>query len=306
MAIKGIKKLLKKRQTIVLSEESKKRAAVTFRKNYREGKHAKFFRPSDIRYWLNKGYEYEEAKKQMFELYSKSSKKFHEKIRQSGKKFLTIRQLKYWTELGLTEEEAKEQLRRIQDKRSLKYFIRKYGEDEGTKKFNETTEKWLTTLNNKSEEEKLDILLRKTKRSKRYSNASIQLFDKVFQELKDIYGIEFTKIYYKEKEYYIYDYDNKRIYYYDLMIKDINLIIEFNGICFHPNKDSLSLKEWNAWINPITKQNADYHYEYDIRKKTLAEINGFNYLIIWENETFDNNKNKIINKILSLYENGNN
>jgi len=90
--------------------------------------------------------------------------------------------LKYWINLGLSVEEAKEQIRKIQDKRSLPYFIEKYGKDEGIKKFNETIKKWITSLNNKSEEEKLDILIRKTKRSKRYSNVSIKLFDGVLIE----------------------------------------------------------------------------------------------------------------------------
>lgn len=78
-SIEESKKLLKDRQTNILSAESKKRRANTFSKNYREGKHKKFIRPSQIDYWINKGFNYEESQKQMYEYYSKLSKKFHNK-----------------------------------------------------------------------------------------------------------------------------------------------------------------------------------------------------------------------------------
>lgn len=295
--------LLKDRQSIKLSEKSKKQRAKTFSSNYKEGKHKKFFRPSQIEYWKNRGYSDKNAKIKIFDYYSKKSKTFHNERRKRNIEFLTVRQLKYWQKKGLNLKDAQEQLRKIQDKRSLEYFIEKYGKVKGEKRFNQTTEKWLNTLNNKSEEEKLDILIRKTKRSKKYSNVSVHLFDEVFKELKEKYNIVLKKKYYKENEWYIYDKENKKIYFYDLTIKDINLIVEFNGNIFHPNKNILSKKEWNNWRNPITKQNANYHYDYDLNKKNLAVKSNYNYLIVWENETFEHNKNKIINKILSLYEN---
>jgi len=300
---KESKNLLKDRQRVKFTEESKKQRAETFSSNYKKGKHKEFFRPSQIKYWKNKGYSNKDAKIKIFNYYSEKSKSFHNKRRKNNIEFLTVRQFKYWESRGLNLKDAQEQLRKIQDKRSSKYFIEKYGKIEGKRRFDQTTKKWLDTLNNKSEEEKLDILIRKTRRSKKYSNISIYLFDKILKEVKEKYNIVFKKVFYKEKEWYIYDKENKRIYFYDLMIKDINLIIEFNGNSFHPNKNILSEKEWNNWSNPITKQNANYHYDYDLNKRNLAIKNNYNYLIVWENETFEHNKNKIINKILSLYEN---
>lgn len=293
------KLLLQNRQHVTLNKEQSERRAKSFSNNYYNGKHKKFVRPSQIEYWINLGFSEEESKIKMNEYYSVLSKKFHDKIKQEGKKFLTVRQLDFWISQGLSFEEAQEQLRYIQDKRSLNYFIQKYGIEKGTKKFNETIKKWLNTLDNKTEEEKRQILIKKTKYSKRYSHISVKLFENVLRCLEKE-GIFFKKIYYKENEYFIYDNENKKIYFYDLTIKDINLIVEFNGNAFHPNKDKLTEIEWNAWINPLTKKTADENYKYDCAKRRLAENNGFNYLIIWEDETFENNKHKIINKIHSL------
>jgi hypothetical protein len=310
--------LLKKRQSVSKSKFIKKygkdlgnkkyneylqKRATSYSDNYKNGNHKKFYRPSQKEYWETQGFKNHEIKEKIFDYYSKLGKKFHNKRKEEGIEFLTIRQLKYWINKGLSLDSAQEQLRKIQDKRSLKYFIEKYGEKEGTRRFHKTIKKWLKILDSKTFEEKLDILIRKTKRSKKYSTSSICLFEKTLKELKEKYNISFKKIYYKEKEWYIYDHKNKKIYFYDLMIKDINLIIEYNGLLFHPNKNILSEKEWISWINPITKKDANYHYKYDLQKQKIAEQKKYHYLIVWENETFDNNKNKIINKILSLYEN---
>jgi len=294
------KDLLKNRQRINLNTEQKQKRAKTFSLNYKNGKHKNFYRPSQKEYWINKGFTYEEAKLKIQNLYSSSSKKFHNEIKINGGEFLTVRQLKYWINKGLSTEDAQEQLQKIQDKRSLKYFIEKYGVKEGTEKFNKTIKKWLDTLNNKSDEEKQKILIKKLKRTKKYSSISIKLFDSIIEFFKNK-NIIFKKIHYKENEFFLYDYDEKKIYFYDFTIKDLNLIIEFNGNTFHPNKQKLSKSEWDCWINPITKKTADEHYLYDEKKRLLAENRGFEYLIIWEDETFDNNKHKIINKIQSLW-----
>lgn len=72
---------------------------------------------------------------------------------------------------------------------------------------------------------------------------------------------------------------------------------------FHPNKDILSETEWNKWYNVISGLSANEQRNIDEYKKNLALDKKINYIEVWENETFTNNKNKIINKILQLYDN---
>lgn len=74
---------------------------------------------------------------------------------------------------------------------------------------------------------------------------------------------------------------------------------------FHP-KHTLTVNQWKNWLNPITKKGTDFHKALDDRKKELAVENGFNFLVLWEDETFENLKSIIRNKILELYEYTNN
>jgi len=274
----------------------------TYSLNYNAGKHKKFWRPSQINYWLDKGISEDDAKAKMFNFYSNLGKESYIKRKENGEEILTVRQIKYWINKGLSLNDASEQLRQIQDTRSLDHYIELYGREEGIIKFKKTIDKWLNTLNSKTNEEKLSILIRKTTRSKRYSQKSIDLFEEVLKVIKNKYNIEFKRVYMGSNEYFIYNYDNKKINFYDLCIKDINLIIEYNGVAFHPNKDILSESEWKKWINPISRKTADEQYLNDEYKQQLALSRKFNYLVIWENETFEYAKNRIINKILELNE----
>jgi len=272
----------------------------TFNNNFKSNKHKKFYRPSQVEYWVNKGFSHENALIKMNEFYSALSKKSIEKRRSEGKfKMVSCRQKEYWISRGFTLEEAAEKIKLIQDTRSLKSAICRYGVEEGTRKFNETLSKWIKTMSSKTTEEKLLILQKKLKSSKRYSKKSIYLFENVLQELKSE-GIEFNKVYYGENEYYLYDHDNRTVRFYDLVIKDINLVVEYNGIQFHP-KPSMTATQWKHWVNPITKKGADFHYQLDLRKKELATNKGFIYIVLWEDETFENLKSIIKNKILQLY-----
>jgi len=286
--------------------EYKSKHSKAYSENYKNKKHKIFWRPSQIEYWVNRGFNKTDAKLKIFEFYSERIKQSYKKRKENGEEFLTVRQLKFWVEKGLSIEDAHKQLQKIQDTRSLDHYIELYGAERGLLKFKETTKKWLNTLNNKSEEEKLDILIRKTTRLKRYSKKSINLFNEVFKELKNNHDIIFNKIYMGEKEFFIYDHENKKINFYDLCIKDIKLIVEYNGIMFHPNKNLLSEKEWNTWYNVYSGKTADEQKIIDNYKQQLALSKKFNYIIIWENESFEQSKNIIINKILEIYEYRNN
>jgi len=285
--------------------EQKRKQNETYYINYDKGIHKKFYRPSQIEYWINKGLSIKNAKQSMFEYYSNIGKEYHNKRREKGIEFLTVRQFKYWEKTGLSDVDAREQLRLIQDTRSLKSYIERYGKKEGTKKYNIVITKWLETMNNKSNEEKLDILIRKTTRSKKYSKASIDLFNAVLDELENQYNIIFKYVYMGEKEYYIYDYDKKKLNFYDLFLKDINLVIEYHGIMFHPNEKILNGKEWKNWYNIISGNSADKQHNIDVYKKELVESKDLHYIEVWENESFDKNKHIIINKILNIYDKAN-
>ena len=80
--------------------------------------------------------------------------------------------------------------------------------------------------------------------------------------------------------------------------------IEFNGDRFQPNKEKLSIFEWNNWSNPWGK-NADLIYKKDLEKNQAIINKGFILDIIWESD-YNNNEsfyiNKSFKKIKKLYE----
>lgn len=69
--------------------------------------------------------------------------------------------VEYWLKQGYTAEEAKRAVTERQITYSLEKCICKYGEEEGFKEWEKRQQKWLATLNAKSEEEKQDINRRK-------------------------------------------------------------------------------------------------------------------------------------------------
>jgi len=68
--------------------EAKKKHNDTFVNNYKKGNHKKFIRPSEIQYWINKGYTEEQSIKEMYLYYSNLIKEFHKKEKKKVKNFL--------------------------------------------------------------------------------------------------------------------------------------------------------------------------------------------------------------------------
>lgn len=80
--------------------------------------------------------------------------------------------------------------------------------------------------------------------------------------------------------------------FYDFLIKDTNVIIEFNGDYYHANPLIYETKDLNS-MQIRNKKN-------DLIKRSLAEINGFEIIYIWENE-FHKEKAKIKRLLKSIY-----
>ena len=187
----------------------------------------------------------------------------------------------YYLNKGFTLQEAEAELSKRQSTFSLDLCIQKYGKELGVQKFKDRQNKWQATLNNKTDEEKLEIYKKKLRNFKHYSKSSILLFNKVYLRLQED-GINLT-FYMKDKEKFIWDIDNRKIYFYDLYIKELKMIVEYQGILFHP-KPHLSQDELLSWKCPISKRNGIEVSAKDIRKKVLAESLGYIFMTIWEDD----------------------
>jgi len=124
----------------------------------------------------------------------------------------------------------------------------------------------------------------------RASKESVLVFSKLYN-LLDKLGIDYNDIYIGEgnrNEYFIRDGNN--IYFYDFVIKSKKIIIEYNGVAFHPKYENIET------FKPImTELTALELYNKQKYKIDLAKQNGFKVLEIWSDDK--NNIDKCIDFI---------
>lgn len=121
------------------------------------------------------------------------------------------------------------------------------------------------------------------------SKESLIIFNPLIDKLKEL-NIKYEDIYIgsdNKDEYFIRDGNN--IFFYDFTIKSKKIIIEYNGILFHPKNEN------SKWVNPfnknITPKEAYNKQQYKIN---LAKNKGFYLLEIWSDDEPEFNINKCL------------
>lgn len=179
------------------------------------------------------------------------------------------------------------------------YFINKYGNEIGLIKYNELNKNKAITLENfikkygKNDGPKKYFNIREnTTNSSFYSKISIDLF-KSLTKNKTI--DELNYIYFGNKEYGIYDKENKKYFKYDYTDTVKKIIIEFNGEKFHP-KTKFDENFKNPYEPQLTSEEI---WNKDQQKKECAIKNGFTIYYIWESD-YLKNKQAIIETYLKI------
>lgn len=149
---------------------------------------------------------------------------------------------------------------------TLDNMIIKYGEEIGTKKFNDFIRN----------------------HNKFYSKIASDFFTKLDEGIKDFKLT--TKYEPKTCEFWLVN--NNKLYYYDFLIEELNYIIEFNGDSFHAN---LELFKEDDCPNPYIKNlTAKEIWINDQKKNSAAKDVGYDIDIIWESD-YNKDKNYYIN-----------
>lgn len=240
-------------------------------------------------FWINKGFSEEEAKIKVKEVQTNNSRK-----RKEYKKEDQNTNIEYYIKRNYPN--ALESLKERQSTRSLTKYIEKYGDIKGIEKYNQSIEKFkYSAWYSKSKEEQIELTLKRIKSNNFYSKSSILFFEQLINDL----NIPNKKIYWKNNEFFI-KYENG-IYFYDFCIPDLNIIIEFNGSKFHPNKNKMSCIEFNNWHQLLSNKSAFEVYEKDQHKNNLAITNNFDLFIVWDTDNMESKiielKNELINRI---------
>ena len=84
--------------------------------------------------------------------------------------------------------------------------------------------------------------------------------------------------------------ENKRPYFYDFVIPELKLCVEYNGVKFHPREGDVE------WVG-LFGETYEYKLNYDKRKIKVIEDCGYNVIVVWE----DDNLDKKIKDIVSLF-----
>ena len=179
---------------------------------------------------------------------------------------------------------------------NINYFIEKYGEEDGIKKFEKINKSKANTFNNFIQrygnelgKQKWNLYLNNKKRN--YSQISINLFKELENQFPNL------TFYYEENEVSFYDEKNNRYYFYDCYIPEKNLIIEFNGDLFHANP---KIFNENDTPNPYNKNiTAKEIWEYDKMKNNFIINKGYHLIIVWEKD-YKENKEKVLMNLKNL------
>jgi hypothetical protein len=231
-----------------------------------------------IEFWINKGYSEEEAKievkKVMDEIHQKTSKKLKSNPEKYASKYPT--KIEYYLDKGMTAEDAKIKISEIQNRFSLNKCIEKYGKEDGVRIFLDRQNKWMLTMENKTDEEKIEINRKKLFNNSGYSKVSQSLFWRIYDHFQNN-DIRFEEL---NSEIIRYDKENKKHYKYDYIDFTSKKCIEFNGDYWHCNP----IKYDENYIQPIMKVSAREIWQKDHLKNKWNIDRGYKVLTIWESE----------------------
>lgn len=205
---------------------------------------------------------------------------------------------------------------------TVKNMIKKYGEEDGIKKYNNYIEKqkYSNTLgyfkekygnsgelkfleynhskgssrrlldimekNNVTFEEGIKIL------QERMISSSVSNTEKIFSDmLFSKIGYDF-KYSYKTKQYCRWCYEINGPVFYDIVDTDLRIAIEYNGDLWHANPQNYNDND----IVPVINKKAKEIWQYDSHKRNCLTNDGFIYIVVWESD-FIKNANKILEDI---------
>ena len=246
--------------------------------------------PRCTEYWLKRGCTLAEAKTHVSEHQASIAKINVEKYTSAERKQRSSFCYEYWENKGYSVEETRAILSANADNQSIDSFISRYGQHEGQKRHNELKayRKQHYSLDGyiaKHGKERGTALWNKKFKNRHNSAAATKFFSVLTENIGPDY-----KIYTAGNSNGEYGINNNSVYYYyDYVVPDLKLCVEFNGDYWHCNPAKYSADYVIAQCN---KTAADI-WKYDAEKiNCMKETRGFNVVVVWES---DNHAEQIAN-----------
>ena len=283
----------------ISSKKDKERVSVNGGKHMKEEKYRKMF--SDKFKGENNPRHHSRISKQEIRENSPYCEEFYIKrgldpserfkvVEKSNKNRVSAVSLQYFLNKGMSEEEARLAQKERNRTFTLEKCIEKYGEEEGTRRYNERQRKW---------SEKMEKLYKDGKYTKTPKNllshfsSEIEV-DFVFK-LCEAANLDVDSVFCatsKKGQLFLRGGNIQSIYSYDFCYN--HKIIEFNGAFWHANpKIYLSdhyIKEGQC---------AQYIWDKDLDKKNTAINAGYDVMVVWESE-YKNDPDAVISKCVDF------
>lgn len=195
---------------------------------------------------------------------------------------------------------------------TVEYFMNKYGEELGIKIYSDICRRKTHNLESyiyKFGEDgiiKYEEYLNKVSTKRTYSKMSQKIFWKLCESLLENKMFLVNEIKFAENggEKYLLSEQYGRGFFYDFCIERIKFIIEFNGDLYHANPKKYLPNDVPRYRN--NKNTAKEIWEHDKRKNDAIILQGYELLIVWEDDIkndYENLIDKIIRKINERIEN---
>lgn len=233
-------------------------------------------------HWLRRGHSEVEARQLVSGENQRRSIRGIEKNR--GRKDISCFQVGFWIARGLTEQEAVERVGLIQA-RGLSHYERKYGKEEGFHKWKDRQQRWFGSLK-EAETADPSIRVRRTVRCGQASKQSMSVFNPLIDWCEE-HGLHDIYVGYGDRtEWFLWSQEGD-LFWYDFTIPSIKVIIEFHGSKFHPNPARLDETNWREWKCLYSLLSADDKHLYDDTKAKVASQQGFDVLIVWDDDPLE-------------------
>ena len=191
---------------------------------------------------------------------------------------------------------------------SLQYFIEKYGDIKGVEEWNKVNRFKSNSLNSYIEKYGDDGVLKYIQYCKNRSNNGVfssKISQDLFDAVHELISLPSNmKIYYHRlnKEFGVFNNILKKYTYFDFVIPDLKICIEFNGDVFHANPEIYKSTDTpNPYDKSLTSKAI---WEFDKFKNQELINRGYNIIIVWEKDyKYDKNHTTqmLVKEIMSIY-----
>lgn len=236
-------------------------------------------------FYMDRGYSEEEATQKVSDLQRANTKKrTTESYQNHGKKIKISKQ--YTGYIGMPDDEV-EELRRVELAKithDLDSCISRYGEIDGPIIYLEIKAKCKKTKKDKYG----DISFVSGSKGKASKESLKRLFDSICLEIDNLYPeLDYRLGRGENREYWLRTQENQ-YYFYDFVIPEIKLIVEYHGTGWHYRDD----ETWEKYA--ILKDKKEQTKDRDLAKILLAEQQGYNIIVVWSDDDMETKHKEIM------------